>query len=33
MWKVEFTASWDSSIYQAVYLNTNGITQMTVTLQ
>lgn len=30
MWKVEFTASWDDSIYQAVYLNDKGITQITV---
>ncbi|MDY6180406.1 MAG: M56 family metallopeptidase [Candidatus Faecousia sp.] len=29
MWKVEFTASWDSSIYQAVYMNSQGITVMT----
>lgn len=33
MWKVEFTASWDSTIYQAVYLTDRGITQMTVTLE
>ncbi len=31
MWKVEFTASWDNRIYQAVYLNDQGITQLTVT--
>ena len=30
MWKVEFTASWDDTIYQAVYLNDQGITQLTV---
>ena len=29
MWKVEFTASWDGSIYQAVYMNSQGITVMT----
>ncbi|MGN1017088.1 MAG: M56 family metallopeptidase [Faecousia sp.] len=29
MWKVEFTASWDSTIYQAVYMNSQGITVMT----
>lgn len=29
MWKVEFTASWDSSIYQAVYMDSRGITVMT----
>lgn len=33
MWKVEFTASWDSTIYQAVYLNDQGITQMTLTME
>lgn len=33
MWKVEFTASWDSSICQAVYINNQGITQMTVTME
>ena len=30
MWKVEFTASWDSTIYEAVYLDAQGITQLTV---
>lgn len=30
MWKVEFTASWDDRIYEAVYLNDQGITQLTV---
>ena len=29
MWKVEFTASWDGSIYQAVYMDSRGITVMT----
>ena len=33
IWKVEFTASWDSRIYQAVYLNEQGITQRTLTLE
>ena len=33
MWKVEFTASWDSTVYQAVYLNDQGITQMTLTME
>lgn len=33
MWKVEFTASWDSSIYQAVYITDQGITQKTVTVE
>jgi len=33
IWKVEFTASWDSRIYQAVYLSDQGITQRTVTLE
>lgn len=33
MWKVEFTASWDDRIYQAVYLDEQGITCRTVTLQ
>jgi len=28
MWKVEFTASWDDSIYEAVYITDQGITQM-----
>ena len=32
MWKVEFTASWDDSIYQAVYLDSQGITRLVVTL-
>ena len=32
MWKVEFTASWDSDIYQAVYITDQGITKKTVTL-
>ena len=30
MWKVEFTASWDSTIYEAVYLDAQGVTQLTV---
>ncbi len=30
MWKVEFTATWDSSVYQAVYMDASGITRMTV---
>ena len=31
MWKVEFTASWDDEIYQAVYMDNQGLTRMTVT--
>ena len=30
MWKVEFTASWDDTIYEAVYLTNKGITQLAV---
>ncbi len=33
IWKVEFTASWDSTVYQAVYLTEQGITVLTVTLE
>ena len=33
MWKVEFTASWDSRVYQAVYMTDQGITVKTVTLE
>ncbi len=33
IWKIEFTASWDSRIYQAVYLTEQGITVLTVTLE
>ncbi len=31
MWKIEFTASWDGRIYQAVYMTEQGVTVMTVT--
>lgn len=30
MWKVEFSASWDDSIYEAVYMTDQGVTQMTL---
>ncbi len=30
MWKVEFASSWDSSIYEAVYIDNQGITKLTV---
>jgi len=33
MWKVEFTASWDDRIYQAVYMTSEGVTVRTVTLE
>ncbi len=33
IWKIEFTASWDSTTYQAVYLTEQGITVLTVTLK
>ena len=33
MWKVEFTASWDDSIYQAVYMNNHGVTVLTSTIR
>ncbi len=33
IWKIEFTASWDSTVYQAVYLTEQGITVLTVTLE
>ena len=33
MWKVSFTASWDDRICQDVYLDSQGITRMTVTLE
>jgi len=33
MWKVEFTASWDDSIYQAVYMTDRGVTVLTSTVR
>ena len=33
MWKIEFTASWDSTIHQAVYMTDKGITTRTLTLE
>jgi len=33
MWKIEFTASWDDGIYQAVYMNDRGVTVLTSTVR
>ena len=33
VWKIEFTTSWDDSIYQAVYMTDRGVTLMTSTVR